>query len=124
MRPESQQIAIARLMGWKIENGFVTTPSGHYLGQLGFKFNSLAEVLPDYCNDLNEMHKAEEVFIQHDGCVWGVAWDLYCTNLAKICALATPPTCLCRAESFQRAAAFIQTFNKWVDDNNEAHIKM
>ena len=73
----------------------------------------LSEKNKNYYNNLNLMHEAEEVFVQHDGCVWGKDWDKYCKELANVCFMAEPANCLCRATAAQRAEAFLKVFNLW-----------
>jgi hypothetical protein len=98
MTNEQINATIAETCGWRdltIESG-----SGFYKG-----FDNGSELrpdLPDYCNDLNAMHEAEEslkgkqfgaygnALTDIEGSLWGI-----------------------RATARQRAEAFLRTLGKW-----------
>jgi hypothetical protein len=71
-------IAIAELCGWKKEN----IPVGSMMGAdpQGWPKSKVwyfPHHLPDYCNDLNAMHEAEEQLGASDcDYVWHLAWNL------------------------------------------------
>jgi hypothetical protein len=57
---------------------------------------------PDYCNDLNAMHEAENS-IPHPS-------YFYIYNLTEVCGGENR---IYRASAAQRAEAFLRTFGKW-----------
>ena len=100
-------IAIAEACGWtecehveslglckgKHENALPQYPTGH-------------SQLPDYCNDLNAMHEAEEVFS-----TWRF-WD-YADILNRLVPNDMGKDSYIRASARQRAEAFVKTLGKW-----------
>lgn len=56
--------------------------------------------IPDYCNDLNAMHEAEEI-------LRGCEWDIYVDLLAETWIQVAHST------ARQRAEAFLRTLGKW-----------
>lgn len=100
MTPETQRIAIAEHCGWRVhpKDKWVVIPpnSPHSVQPL--------HTLPDYLNDLNAMHAAEEKLINEDyGPLYGecLDWNWHAT-------------------AAQRAEAFLRTIGKWF--NNETII--
>jgi hypothetical protein len=112
MNPEEQRIAIAQACGWKLksdelgpmwswQNEFLT----HRIKWVTHKEMASQGVLPDYLNDLNAMHKAEEslhgnqyveytnLLIEIEGSLFGI-----------------------RATAAERAEAFLHTIGKWVSE--------
>ena len=118
MTPEAQRIAIAETCGWKPDDdGDGTGWKGSRIHQrlIGKKptFRDgkvvsylLEQTVPDYLNDLNAMHEAENVL------VWRVAekgcWSEYCDYLSDVCGLDA-----FGATATQRAEAFLRTIGKW-----------
>ena len=104
MNPEQQRIAIAEACGWKRVNN----PRGSLL-PMEFKVDSIGDVwtcletrMPDYLNDLNAMHKAEQSIPEGLTGYW--------IELVKICgSLVTASV----ASAQQRAEAFLKTIGKW-----------
>ena len=105
MTDEQINAAIAKACGWtEIQDSGVW--HHHKLwgyprlkpGQGGNSFH----YLPDYCNDLNAMHEAEE-FLS------GNLWIEYVNNLANIEGNLFG----IRATARQRAEAFLRTLGKW-----------
>ena len=112
MNPEQQRIAIAKACGWTIDAGdeehsaSVGTPPNAQAGVLG--------QVPDYLNDLNAMHEAEEKLSL--GAVED--FSLYCSWLQKVAEEkeAIPLACwITKATAAQRAEAFLKTYNLWKD---------
>lgn len=106
MTPEQQRILIAKACGWKpykpiTDDGWpllMTPPeSPNKEGWL--------ETIPDYLNDLNAIHEAEDML---DGDQWETWWqhmrrilpEYYCYRTGRITAA-------------QRAEAFLKTINLW-----------
>ena len=112
LTPDEQRIKVAELCGWvaHIDDFDKECVCVWWSNPLGNKAVAPGVGhLPDYLNDLNAMHEAESLFVQHDGCVWGDDWERYCKELSKICTLAEPANCLMRATAAQRAEAFVLT---------------
>jgi hypothetical protein len=101
MTPESQRIAIAEACGWvNIPRPDSGNPCWYKKGEF---VATKPEHLPDYLNDLNAMHEAENVLSvgQH------LSYD---QQLTSICG-----TMEYRATAAQRAEAFLRTIGKWVE---------
>jgi len=119
MTPEAQRIAIAETCGWKTSQrtskGF---GSGDYIDRGWEKDGLFFRRLPDFPNDLNAMHEAEQklscqqqqnytgqladicgVYIDHDIGGWG-----------DFCAFD-----VIHATASQRAEALLRTTGKWDD---------
>ena len=108
MSPEAQRIAIAEACGWKhiaFNRGWIKAGDGE-----------TQCVIPDYLNDLNAMHGAEQ-------CLWRkdfLARDTFIDHLARI---LNPVhgyrdqlgQHLLDATAAQRAEAFLRTLGKWED---------
>ncbi len=119
MKPEQQRIAIAEACGWTqcehvesigLAKGF---PPLNNPPSYGTYENGMAQ-LPDYLNDLNAMHEAEQTLWQKD---WASRYD-FVDKLARI----LNPTHghhlqsgidLLDATASERAEAFLRTINKW-----------
>lgn len=98
MTPEKQRIAIAETCG------YVCVPDKFYTDRIAFekdceRFASCD--IPDYLNDLNAMHEAEEHLHGED-------WARYFESLQRK-GKATGV----RATAAQRAEAFLRTIGKW-----------
>ena len=111
MNQEKQRIAIAQACGW--------TKIGYHEQEItGRKpTNGFYEIIPDYLNDLNAMHEAEQ-------CLWRkdfLARDTFIDHLARI---LNPVhgyrdqlgQHLLDATAAQRAEAFLRTLGKWEAD--------
>lgn len=107
MTNEQINIAIAKACGWKqisIHMGLATVwvdPSGNK-----------QENFPDYCNDLNAMHEAEESIKDEDQQI------AYMTNLSNLCFGSGDQSTdthwnYIHAPAHKRAKAFLQTLGKW-----------
>jgi hypothetical protein len=99
MNKEAQRIAIAEACGWKT----------------GYRDPEAWHPLPDYLNDLNAMHEAEQVLTPKyqpakGESQWGeyLGWLGFCgenkTREVYECVTAT---------ASQRAEAFLRTIGKW-----------
>lgn len=111
MKPEQQRIAIAEACGWTHCHATGGLPCGV---RPGWIHEENCEQLPDYLNDLNAMHEAEQTLWQKD---WTSRHD-FVDNLARIIS----PTRghyqqsgldLLDATAAQRAEAFLRTIYKW-----------
>ena len=115
MNPEAQRIAIAKACGWKKMNwneatvygasthGFRVWKSKHQDSIMSYK-GRVGERIPDYLNDLNAMHEAENVLTNEQ-------WWLFVEFLTEI---RGGGVALCiSANAAQRAKAFLKTLNLW-----------
>lgn len=98
MTPEQQRIAIAEACGW------TTKHKGLWVERL-----QTYAALPDYLNDLNAMHDAEDWIPHHLSHIdyWQKGYGRFQTLLAEL--TITPYS----ATASQRAEAFIRTIGKW-----------
>lgn len=113
MSPEKQQRAIAEACGW--ERVRIPTQSKDDPLPRGWALNGKGgwrakHSVPDYLNDLNAMHEAEDRIeaVMHD------RGDdhAYGDKLVEVTMDVRP----IRATAAQRAEAFLRTLNKWEDD--------
>ena len=126
MTPEQQRIAIAKACGWKMhtvakDDPYTCTHCGiHYspmiwreweIPYLWCKKNNETQS-PDYLNDLNAMHDAEEVLtneqdLEYSEALEQVVEGRFVTNNAEDMRR------LRSATASQRAEAFLRTIGKW-----------
>jgi hypothetical protein len=105
MSPEAQRIAIAEACGWRY------SPTAAPEVKLAAIMRWIAPGQPDWCetqlpdflNDLNAMHEAEDVLTEAQK-------DAYVTTL---CLEVQPEPELYHATAAQRAEAFLRTLNLW-----------
>ena len=125
MTPEAQRIAIAEARGWLVFTRVAENGESHGFPPKGWKpttkcsayqSNRLAYYLPDYLNDLNAMHEAENIF----GTT--IEKTAYMENI--LFTMNTDPAGdgswheqwdVCHATAAQRAEAFLCTIGKWDD---------
>jgi hypothetical protein len=96
MSDDEINAAIAESLGWSLAGTSIRAgrpPGADYVG---------SEFIPNYCNDLNAMHEAEE-FLS------GNSWIGYVNTLADIEGTLFG----IRATARQRAEAFLRTLGKW-----------
>lgn len=109
MSPEAQRIAIAQACGWRCL-------AGHDWIAPGEPFDARhSEEPPDYLNDLNAIHEAEEALTAHQR-------RNYPQELAHVCGIgegeewtADEDWTIIHATAAQRAEAFLRTLGKWVE---------
>jgi hypothetical protein len=108
MTDEQINIAIAEQCGWKNLHKIPQIASLHS-GWSGIKPDTgNDEFIPDYCNDLNDMHEVEVKYILVDGDLTADYWNnLYDTTESTLWPFASTAR--------QRAEAFLKTINKWED---------
>ena len=95
MTDEQINAAIARECGWTdIRDNVVGKAPGETANRVMF--------LPNYCNDLNAMHEAEEALKGKQFVTYGIALSDIEGSLWGI-----------RATARQRAEAFLRTLGKW-----------
>ncbi len=91
MSPEKQRIAIAEVCGWSKADA-----------KRGYTLSQFTEQVPDYLNDLNAMHEAEDELSGNQYMVYATILDSVEGSLFGI-----------RATARQRAEAFLRTLGKW-----------
>jgi hypothetical protein len=104
MSPEAQRIAIAEACGWEhivFNRGWIKAGDG-----------KTQCVIPDYLNDLNAMHEAEEVMTEMQRCDYSN--HLY--DLARRHQEVTEKWRYLSMSAAQRAEAFLRTLGKWEDE--------
>jgi hypothetical protein len=113
MNPEAQRIAIAEwcgwvfvkdnpLKGWRKEHLAFTKPGAH----------AVAENIPDYLNDLNAMHEAQNKLQDAD---FGKFVSLLKGEYLERTRGLTSDGCI-SATAAQRAEALLRTIGKWKDE--------
>lgn len=116
MTPEQQRIAIAEACGYinvrmwseSCIASMGMNAEGKYWGSLG---------VPDYLNDLNAMHEAEQM-------LWRMDWRLRDDFIDHLARIINPihgyrmqdGIDLLDATAAQRAEAFLKTISKWEDN--------
>lgn len=98
MNQEEQRVAIAEACGWKETEAWLDGRRCFERADsnAGWDFDSL----PDYLNDLNAMHEAEEKLDCNQWEVWHRIVGEWPTDVARLTAS-------------QRAEAFLRTIGKW-----------
>ena len=99
MNPENQRVAIAEACGRVQRADGFWFPAGKYYGSAG---------IPNYLNDLNAMHEAEELFYAKSDTLEGA--ERMRDYSRWLCNIAKYPL---RAKAAQRAEAFLRTIGKW-----------
>lgn len=109
MTDEEKRIAIAKACGW------IQYEDGWWNGQ----FNTVGQRRkspPDYLNDLNAMHEAEEhLFATESKEAKSYSWQLE-KIIERDWETGTPDrnwVCLYSGKAHQRAEAFLRTLNLW-----------
>lgn len=138
MKPEDQNIAIAKVCGWKLKwqnvgggDLFDSKPKGHswevwippaiwYQSKEGLAFTRDRESWnpqpPNYLNDLNAMHEAEKILEwtpERAGRMTDYALALYKIVGLEVLDYVETSAVLLRATASQRAEAFLKTLNMW-----------
>jgi hypothetical protein len=114
MTQEEQRIAIAEACGWTAtvdDDQFwrATRADGSMTSDLWCSMSSVWNSgIPDYLNDLNSMHDAEELFYSKADTLEGAERMRDYSKL--LCRIAKYPL---RATASQRAEAFLRTISKW-----------
>jgi hypothetical protein len=115
MNPENQRVAIAEACGWTVTHWKVN-PFDVIATKDGTEY--LLKHLPNYLNDLNAMHDAEEVLIELQKERF-VHWlnrlhpsaDIHYSEIEITIRLEV--FSLVHATASQRAEAFLRTIGKW-----------
>lgn len=101
MSPEKQRIAIATACGWTADS-WCLTPSGWVF----------ADAVPDYLNDLNAMHEAEEVLMEK-----GVnAWWSYVAFINRHNSRQFGTETAVHATAAEKCEAFLRTLGLWEEE--------
>lgn len=106
MTEQQQRIAIAEACGWQS----ITSFGKNVTGVLNQNPNSIREHIPNYPNDLNAMHEAENY--RNDLLI---KWEEYRHQLSILTSrkYGVPE----RASASQRAEAFLKTLDLWKDND-------
>ncbi len=117
MTEEQQRIAIAKACGLTIVSDGIT----HHLTPCGKKTEHdpegcLLKECPDYLNDLNAMHEAEEMMIEKDQS-FKARYRIKLVFNSDYSVDNRQPHW--RATAAQRAEAFLRTIGKWTTNPNE-----
>ena len=128
MTPEAQRIAIAEACGWVFAvcsdgEHLIYSPTDKLRARAGsfVDFTDCSHVLPDYLNDLNAMHEAEEHCFPDNG--FGTRetalQDRYRRELCELVGeqrkFPWHDYDMLHATASQRAEAFLRTLNLWVE---------
>jgi hypothetical protein len=106
MSPEAQRIAIAEACGWtEISDWKAAGINGKHPTE------PWVEVIPDYLNDLNAMHEAEEVMTE----MQRIDYSNHLYDLACEHQKVTEKWRYLSMTAAQRAEAFLRTLDKWED---------
>ena len=103
MTPEQQRIAIAQACGW---TGFNPDNIPDCLQYTARAPSGKWGLIPDYLNDLNAMHEAEEWLLINDT----HAFACYLSDFFEVHGCGA-----IHLEAYQRAEAFLRTIGKWVE---------
>jgi len=108
MSPESQRIAIAEACGWQNVRpiGMGKHPVDFYGDKGGC---STERTIPDYLNDLNAMHSAEQVREMYSY----PQRERYLDNLMTVVRSENIDRPFCCATAAQRCEAFLKTLGLW-----------
>ena len=120
MNKEQQRIAIAEACGMDISRTpnpepadrwktCYFTPKAAKKRRASWPSSAVVKVIPDYCNDLNAMHKAEELC----GEVYSIKSCVYDDWLS--CVIGHDQKW--RATAAQRAEAFLKTLGLWEEES-------
>ena len=117
MTPEAQRIAISEACGWVCQGADTWIDSSGKEWQVMYGWQTYkdgSDILPDYLNDLNAMHEAENVLFAIND--WRLIRDYFfhlSPDLHAEHALDGDDWKLCHATAPQRAEAFLKTLNLW-----------
>jgi hypothetical protein len=112
MTAEQQRIAIAEACGWKrIRKTSFGLMGNRPEDDLSLTSDDYLMVcpLPDYLNDLNSMHEAEQEILGN-WADFSSRWHTYEQELKRLCGLRRH---WLSATVSQRAEAFLKTLNLW-----------
>lgn len=93
--------AIAEACGWK--RVFHSCAFGILIGE--HPHHKAYQPAPNFCNDLNAIHEAEEILSDLD-------YDLFLGSLIELCIVVGRER-INSATARQRAEAFLRTIGKW-----------
>ena len=114
MNQNKQRIAIAEYLGYIDVREYVEDMDNDYLSLMGRKYKKGPLIrIPDYLNDLNAMHEAEETLQSHHLCyeynnkLYNILGNTVGNRADK------PHHWTWHATAAQRAEAFLKTIGKW-----------
>ena len=128
MRPQQQRIAIAEACGWEFVKWGkgslkIFHPASRLDQVLPIRLNGRTidqaktdyiSALPDYLNDLDAMHEAEEVLTGYPSKEWdNYIMDLHAVTQSTPSGKLSEIACITHATAAQRAEAFLRTLGLW-----------
>ena len=119
MTPEKQRIKIAEACGWKrVTDGQYeswVSPEGYeYQVMFGWQtYKDGTDILPDYLNDLNDMHEAEKKLAHDHQVQFSIELGKLTTAHLPASRAAWMDFTIAHATAAQRAEAFLRTLNLW-----------
>jgi hypothetical protein len=117
MTQEQKRIAIAEACGWKLTDGVTITGTPYKKWVNDGRAAYAVDELPDYLNDLNAMHEAEETLGANDkvffvASLFGIL-GLDCPSFEKEARPNDFYFAVAHATAAQRAEAFGRTLGLW-----------
>jgi hypothetical protein len=118
MSPEAQRIAIAEACGYsdvrmqEWESVDIESRSIAFGIELQGTLNGERKFVPDYLNDLNAMHGAENTLTPAQ-CITYAEWLACYKCMAVDQPITGPKSFMWGATAAQRAEAFLRTIGKW-----------
>ena len=123
MTDEQINAAIAEACGWNV----TTSSFGIPPTQTAFSKLHGYDELPNYCNDLNAMHEAEQELLKDSfqNVLYEIVWEIYINNLCQTIheyhvkhnkdriERMIPQKWVQHATARQKAEAFLRTIEKW-----------
>ena len=123
MKPEQQRVAIAELMGWKIEqqpcgewSAYINGKKLH--GRFIDKAGCIGARYPDYFNDLNDVADARRLLIAPDDYTRRVAFlnHLRSIRIKFQCGSPVSDYDLLNSTAGQQCEALVMAIGKWVEE--------
>jgi hypothetical protein len=118
MNSIKQRIAIAEYLGYIDVRDYVEDMDNDYLSLMGRKYRKGPLFrIPDYLNDLNAIHEAEEHLQSHHLCYEynNILYNILGNTVGN--RADKPHHWTWHATAEQRAEAFLKTIGKWEDDS-------
>lgn len=118
MNAEEMRIEIAKACGWDIDwptewkDRRITRPDGTSFRPSDPRFGKFCYI-PDYLNDLNAMHSAEQILFDNKSLM---PWWNYCDALSNIVPGVLGDQSHVHATASQRAEAFLKTLGLWKEE--------
>jgi hypothetical protein len=111
MTNEQINVAIAEACGWTEIEQYTQAIDGWY----GYEPNGDHSQIPNYCNDLNAMHEAEETLDLQKAGVFAEQLRVTVYRTTRLPHVDSGSFAHVHAIASQRAEAFLRTIGKWED---------